>query len=443
MTRYSQRMDYTEVRGAGRAICTYYGALLAILVASMVLLVGCGARSQTATALPPRATTLPTATSTPVPHLAFRPITLPPGFHVQKESIAPSPMDEQNLAVSPVNGKDAWACVAVGAGAFQIWATTDEGATWHAAGLLRPSTPAPPVLCGMIADQRDTQAAVFGVEWPWGSGAASYAYSTSFYTRDGGAHWRQLPGWTRVFSVDTDGANSYALIAAVTPPLAQLQQQQQQSALLEGVSPPRFSAPGFGPFSPDDAKLVVSSDGLQTWRDLHPGGVNTGDPLLRFWHGPTSGDLFVATVSGVFWHSSDGGVNWAQSVTQDTPDMQNSLGMWLASRKAWMFCGWQSQPPLAIMCSMDTGNTWRPTPAFMSPCSPFALEADGSVLAACQFQSGDRAPAPIMMYRLAPGATSWATLGPVPSTPQIVSANDIMWCPIAGSVEWETVALHA
>lgn len=363
-------------------------------------------------------------------------------------------MDEPTLAVSPVNGKDAWACDAVGAGDFQIWATTDEGSTWHAAGLLHPTTPTPPVQCGVIADQHDAQAAVFGVEWGEGAGAAAYPYSTSFYTRDGGEHWRQLPGWTRVFSLDTEGSTVYGLVAAITPPLAQ---RQQQSALLEGISPPRFSAPGYGPFTPDNAQLVVSHDGLQTWRALYPGGVNTGDPLLRFWHGPTSGDLFVTTVSGALWHSRDGGVNWAQPIT---PDMQNSVGMWLASRKAWMFCGWQPIQPLVVMCSTDAGNSWRQVPELtrtwhcgqqcskdggsVSPtdmCPPFALAADGALLAACPPNGTGPAPDQFMTYRLAPDASGWAPLGAAPATPRTVSANDIMWCLNAQNAEWETVAL--
>lgn len=66
MASHSQRMEHTAVRGIRSVLFSYVGAMLVILVASTVLLVGCGARSQMATALPPHATTpTPAATLTP------------------------------------------------------------------------------------------------------------------------------------------------------------------------------------------------------------------------------------------------------------------------------------------------------------------------------------------------------------------------------------------
>ncbi|MGZ3602567.1 MAG: hypothetical protein ACXWQ5_23830, partial [Ktedonobacterales bacterium] len=350
-----------------------------------------------------------------------------------------------SLGVSPVDGKDAWACVDSGNGSFQVWATTDEGTTWHAAGLLHPRTPEQPGSCGVLADQHDTKAAVFEVTW--GSGEAGTLASMSYYTRDGGAHWQQLPDWTGVSAVDTDGGTTYALITITTPPAG-----QPQSALLGSVSPPRFCAPCSGPGNQERRAFVVSSDGLQTWRELHPGGVTSGDGVSQFWQGPSSGDMFAATYGGALWHSSDGGASWTKS---SMPVGQISLGMWLASRKAWMFCGVQGQPPVTV-CSTDTGSTWRHVPVLTAtvhmqcddwchkkggqdsqtlPCASTAIGSDGSLLGTCPFG------AQFMEYRLAPGAAQWTALGEVPSAFPTVAANDIMWCMTARDGEWETTTL--
>lgn len=321
-----------EGRGLAR-----YGSGVYVAVLALVLLIAAACGQQTGG----RASAA-TATATPAPHLTFHAVTLPPGFTVPSGS----------LSVSPVDGRDAWACADAGKGAFQIWATADEGATWHTAGLLHPAAPMQPNGCGVLVDQHDTKAAVFEVRW--GAGEAGNNASMSFYTRDGGQHWQQLPGWTNVSEVDSNGAHVYAIIEVITPPSA-----QQHAALVAGVSPPRLCAPCSGPVNQEHWEFVVSNDGLQTWRELHLGNMTSGDAVYQFWRRPTSGDMFAATYAGALGHSQDGGASWTQS---STPVGQISLGAWLASRKAWMFCGLQGQPPVG-MCSMDTGSTWQQVPA--------------------------------------------------------------------------------
>src|SRR5205823_4355282 len=158
-------------------------------------------------------------------------------------------------------------------------------------------------------------------------------------------------------------------------------------------------------------------------------------------------------------HSSDGGVSWTQV---SMPAGQVSIGRWLASRKAWIFC---QEPtfasPPSILCSTDAGQTWQKVPALaytaqcvgrcskdrqppdtytqIHPCPPLALASDGSLLTICPTDSA--APDQIMAYRLAPGADKWLALGPVPSIPPTgacqVSVNGIMWCMNAQDGEWE------
>src|SRR5690242_13371695 len=140
------------------------GIYIVALALALVVLCTAGCGQQTSVR-----SSVPTLTPTPMPRLAFRPVALPPGFKVPSGS----------PGVSPVDGKDAWACVDSGNGSFRVWATTDEGATWHTAGLLHPRTPMQPGSCGMLADQHDTKAAVFGVTW--GAGEAGTLASMSYY----------------------------------------------------------------------------------------------------------------------------------------------------------------------------------------------------------------------------------------------------------------------
>ncbi len=424
----------------------YPGMYLGALALTLLAVAACSPQAR-GRASAPSPTVTAAATATPMPHLAFRPVALPPGFDQNPGSIA----------VSPVDGKDAWACVAAGNGLFQIWATTDDGSTWHAAGQLHPATPQPVNGCSVFADQRDTQAAVFSLLWGAAQSCEQGGF-LSYYTRDSGQHWQQLPGWTAMSSVETDGATVYALLTIITPIAG-----QPQLALFQSAFPPRLSAPGPCPTPQQQFQtqvrsgFMVSTDGLHTWRELHPGGSTAQDPVSHYWHSPTSGDLFAATNSGALWHSPDGGANWTQ---MSTPGMQIGLGRWLANRKAWMFCGWQGQSSTS-MCSMDSGNTWKPTPTLTVTvhvqcdawchqkggqdsqtftCQTFGIDADGSLLAICPHSSTATDP---IAYRLSPGATAWTVLGSIPSVNCSVSANDITWCPIADTVEWETGTLPA
>ncbi len=71
MASYSQRGQYRRGHGMRSMLFSSCGGVLAVLVACTVLLVGCGSRPQTATALP-RTTTAPSPTATPTPP-AFSP----------------------------------------------------------------------------------------------------------------------------------------------------------------------------------------------------------------------------------------------------------------------------------------------------------------------------------------------------------------------------------
>lgn len=420
------------------------GVYLVALALTLLYTAACGVRAGV-----PTASTRATATTTPAPHLAFRPVALPPGFDSHLGSVA----------VSPVDGKDAWVCLRSGNESFQIWATTDEGSTWHAAGLLHPTTPQPAYRCSILPDQGNAQAAVFSVVW--GSVQTCDEAQISFYTRDGGQHWQQLPGWTFMRSVYSNSTTSYAQITIITPSAG-----QPQPALLQSVSPPRLSAPGPCPTPQQPVQVrsgfMVSSDGMQTWRELHPGGLTPTDPMSQFWHSPTNGEMFVATYTGVLLHSLDDGANWTHV---NAPIMQISLGRWLASQQAWMFCGEQGPPP-ATLCSTDTGTTWRQVPIMKftvhiqcddwchkkggqdsqtSLCPPFALGSDGSLVAACPLDSASAASGQTMSYRyrFASGASAWAALGAVPAEACQVAANDIMWCTNVPDAVWETTTLPA
>lgn len=422
---------------------------LALLLMLLLMLLGVAACSTQASApkgalhATATATTVPTATTaptaTPVPSLAFRTVPLPSGFSMQTGSIA----------VSPVDGQVAWACVSLGSNAFTLWMTTSAGATWEAAGAFHPITPEPTNGCGLTANQRDPQSAVFTAWWGH-DGEASDLGSMSFYTRDRGQHWAQLPGWLAVRAVETDGAATYALITVITPP-----PKIQASLVHPSASSSRLAAPN--PSNQQHMAFVVSNNGLQTWRELYIGGSPTPNLVYEFWHSPTTNDLFAAPYNGDLWHSPDDGVNWTQPNAQDIVGSQITLGAWVANHQAWMFCASQGLSS-ATLCSTDSGAAWHEVPALpdaqtcdqrcrtgnqTATCRIFALRPDGSLLTVCPPFFGTYEAGQVVLYRLALGANSWTLLGLIPSLPRVVPTNGPIWCTQERYGEWDTLTLPA
>lgn len=344
------------------------------------------------------------ATPTAVPALAWRQATLPAGFDPQ----------HWGQAVSPVDGRDAWLCAPGQGDDFTIWATHDTAVTWAPVGSIVVATPEPGS-CTLVADQGSVSALVAGIMW--GSGEAGTLRSMSLISADSGVHWRALPGEMQVMEVGSVPGKTYAILhdTAAAAPAA------QQSG------------------------LMVSVDGLHTWRAIRPATLPANDALFQFWLGPAVGDLAAATVQNTLWHSDDAGASWSRL---STPDRQTSLGAWLPRVGQWLFCAGEGTP-VQLTCSTDLGKSWQQKPTFSStlhcascgkngapysvtqPCLPSEIAADGSLLADCP--ATNSAPtwagsAEFTLYRLAPNALAWITLGAAPAQWLTLSASGKLWC---------------
>lgn len=353
-------------------------------------------------ALPNGATTLATptvsaaitATASPTPALTWHQVTLPRGVNLQNA----------RLAISPVEGRDAWICSPSDTGSFVIWATQDGAATWQQVGTLSPSTPEPASRCAVIADQADPRSLALGISW--GAGADGTLASMTYYSTDGGTDWRPISGphWA---TISDFGLNEISTVRGTTYAILQPSMTSQAASM-----------------------LVVSSDGLRSWRAIRPEALPLNDGFFRFWVKPSGDQLFAATYSDTLWESTDGGANWSRV---STPNLQTTLGTWLPQANQWMFCGWAGGSTIDLQCSDDSGKTWRSQPTFDTTtscascgkngapysstqvCYPNAMAADGSLLAICPTTGSAPDLGQFTAYRLAPGASAWSSLGPAPA----------------------------
>ncbi len=414
--------------------------LATLLVALLLCTAACGGTSRTnadtATSVP---TTTASPTATPPPPLPFRAVTLPAGYTVQVFT----------LAVSPLDGTIAWACAPVGDGSFHVWLTTNEAATWRAVGTLHPTTPEQ-AACAISADQGDLHAAVFTAEW--GGGEAGDLGSLSLYTADDGAHWTQLPGWTAVTAVDTFGATVYAMLT-ITTPIA----RQKQSASWSDDAPSKLCAPCSTPTTQQQFEFVVSRDGLRTWSVPQSGGAALDTSLWRFWNDPASGTVYAASEDPSLWQSADAGATWTKLAV---PAVDVTLAALSATTHTWTFCG-TSVPPAGMECSTDTGTDWHAVSTLQatvtcadcpakggvavqtSACIPDGIESDDALIAVCALQSDAFTSAHYTAYRQAVGASTWSTLGGVPSSGCSIAPNRIIWCTNQQGDTWMTAPLPA
>lgn len=313
----------------------------------------------------------------------------------------PLPPNATGWAVSPVDSHAVWTCVPGQTGSFTVMASHDGALTWTKAGSFSLATPEPTTSCSLIPDQDATNALVATITW--GSGEAGTLRSVSLYSSDGGSHWYRLPGEMLALHLASMAGKTYAILCDTTV----------TATAGEGSN-----------------EVVVSTDGMHTWRSIRPAGLSPDDSFFSVQLGPTPGELVAASYRNTLWRSTDGGASWNQIAT---PDEQTELVTWLPQAGAWMFCGWGTSNQ--VNCSSDMGNTWQHEPQLMTtfscsscgkggtpisetgPCFPSALTADGSLLAFCTDHTA---------YRLAPHASQWSTLG-TPAMPMAMVTGTQIW----------------
>jgi hypothetical protein len=274
-----------------------------------------------------------------------------------------------SLAFSPANDQDGWLCETNSDGSFTIWATSDQARSWHVAGhLTQQSTTQPTFDCTLTTDSVDPR--ILALQFAWGCGACGTLSGAAYLSGDGGATW--IP-WT-------GHAGATALVT------------------LRGTT-----------FAIDGSTLVASDSSLSAWRSIGPSDAN---PFVYLWPNRATGELLLADDASHVWRSADAGATW----TKLTLSASFAEGGWNGA-SAWRVCA-------AQQCTVDLGQTWTAMPDLpagagdsIDPCFSGAMTPDGSLYAACPpANSGVYNASADIIYRLAPGASAWRSLGAPPKS---------------------------
>lgn len=401
-------------------------ALLVVCVALALALAGCGgstpagtaSRSGGAASQPASHPTAgATATPIPAPMLAWRQIGLPASAVAENGGEA-SPSD--GFTISPANGHIMWACVEPTRGTYEILRSRYDATTWQVMGMLTPSAPQATTGCFLRADDSDMNSLAANFAWgvpnsPGPTGVVGY------FSTDAGASWAHIADGMMV----------------------------QESATLSGSTWATLIDTAHN----DREYFVVSQNHLKTWYNITPTGSAPG-PEGAYWVGGSGQILWTALNSGVLYRSSNGGLNWAKVPMPSSGGVETIAAQWNAQAGTWLVCGDHilatNQPHNQNYCTSNLGQTWiarddltdtwecnacgqNATPSHgVNPCSPSMMTADGALLALCGDDPEDTVSASTpfdwTLSRLAPGATTWTTVGGVPCTTASITQTGQLWC---------------
>jgi hypothetical protein len=350
----------------------------------------------------PTATATPHTTPTRQAALTWNQRTIPPGLTLTDGYLA--------IAFATADDQVAWICSQQADGSFTIWTTTDQARGWHVAGHFTQRLTTERVSqCQMIPDSVSPR--VLAISFSWGCGECGTDRTGTYITGDGGVTWHAMPGDRGLFSLATLGSRTYAVSYDTAAP-----------------SPP-------GPSS-----VVVSADGLRTWRATGPA---TNSTIFFFWPNPATGELLLGGESNQIWLSENGGGSWSDITFTKDIVMNPGQAAWLPARDAWRVCGRDESPAPAngpsnatLQCTMDLGKTWTAQPTLneivtcencakgggpqvtQTECFPSGMAPDGSMYSWCQptqtISQGQLAVT--HLFRLAPSDTAWEDLGAPPSS---------------------------
>lgn len=343
-----------------------------------------------------------------------------------------------SLAVSPVDGADAWDCESTDPYTYVIWATTDAGVHWRQAGTIaapHEANATSPVYCRLYTDQANPQglAADFNYLPRPPDPNLPAGYDLSAISQDGGATWRPVPGKMQVEALTTSGSSLYALVDDT-------------------------SVKTFMPH------LIVSADNLETWQTLplpaaSATGAATSGNVHRLYGGPGAAGLIVSAEGLPLERLNPSTGSWTPihlpPLTAQSLRIQEMPITWLPAQHIWMICisalNFATIPPRTgfVRCTTDDGATWRdrpfPTDASGAPlqaadsgwaCVPRTLTNVGALLAWCETTAASLTPAaspvpppkPGRLLRLALSSSRWVDLGPLGGGDFGVSAQgQVVW----------------
>lgn len=358
---------------------------------------GCGAA--------PHATVTATATATVLAPLSWTPVRLPTGFTA----------DGENLAISPVNGYDAWMCQSTSANNYVIWKTTDAGQSWRQTGRFSYTAPLAGASCSLNTDQIGTSALLATIGW--GCGECGTLASASLFSADGATHWTPIAGFVQ----NGEFATVRGGVIAIVDKSPATQQTETQY-------------------------LALSSDGFQTWRAMSPHGLPT--TFFHFAISPDSSTLIGSGYNNTLWRSGDLGAHWTQL---SQPNGQTGMSTWLPQRSTFLLCSADMSAKSDLECSTDYGTHWshisilsyaQPCPVpgkcgqgvttQTQQCGPSGVESDGTMIAQCLPNQTTplppSGPTSTIVYLLPLGATTWRPIGVTQCGVSVVPASGPDWC---------------
>lgn len=376
----SQRVR-TLVRYSWRRGAPIAGVLLALL------LTGCGQTiapnqtlsGQSSTHYGPPPTAAPTYTAAPARPLQWQARSLP------------APLTDAAFGISSANDGSAWACAPQGSSAH-VWITRDGARHWQRVSDVTVSGPVDG--CSVVADDVNPAVAVVQTfQHPHGCCALPDIPYPMAGTHDGGKTWTQVNGPYKAMS---------------------------HLASYHGISYAVFHAP-FADASPGSFAFAASHDGLRTWKLVDSAlASDQSNPIdaravQDFWLNPATGELLIHSRTSWIWSdmfeaSSDGGATWH--------DLHAPIADVFVVRAPyttgpWEICGLRTSSssmhpdwPKPLICTLNSGKTWTNRDSIgAQDNSTFALANDGYALAS------DLAG----LYRSAPGASRWDSLGGPPA----------------------------
>ncbi|MGO8951439.1 MAG: hypothetical protein ACLQUY_28060 [Ktedonobacterales bacterium] len=400
----------------------------AAMVVMVLMVAGCG-RTMLAGTSGAHATVTPTSPILPGTALPWAAGILPSGY-AMFSGFNNYQDDDQGgtFYIAPSDGNIAYSCmapasIAVGPG---IWVTHDRAQHWTQVASLPSVAHQLNILniCDLIPDAVDPSIVVASVSWARPKDLMgeepqmAFTEFRDFITFDGGAHWQPLPG--------------------------------SEPILLQWLATYHGTSLAIVEQSSGDVSLEMSTDQMQTWRELPQA------PVGQVWINPATGDLLVLGVNGrnqwQLYASSDLGQHW-NPVPMPNTLTENPLISPPVAGEPWRMCATATasipasiasiSTPVAgtsdegaVMCSMDGGKTWTERPnlittfdnidkgTFPQPVEEVAVGADGSLYAellpvpAAYSSLG----IPAGIYRLAPQATRWQLLG-LPPHDAVDTAN--------------------
>jgi hypothetical protein len=188
--------------------------------------------------------------------------------------------------------------------------------------------------------------------------------------------------------------------------------------------------------------LERSTDGLRTWQAIDAPIRAASESPSTFWVNPSDGHLLAegdAGYAGSLWASLDQGTTWTKL---GDSGMRAYAIQYPVLGQPWHICGMRyTSPPDAapvnfFKCSTDGGHTWSDMPGLeftlhcdtcdngqpvtrMAGANVLGFAGDGSLLVTIAARLDVAGNTVTSVYKLAPGAAKWQSLGETPASVQV------------------------